>query len=192
MAQAILSPPRITATGVPNGRMAIWWFFASEITIFGGLMACYLLYRMHHPEWSQQAEHLVRLAGAYNTVLLLTSSLTIVLAQAAAEAGNLRRAANLMDATYLLGLNFLWVKAVEYHHEFAAGITPLKDLFWSFYFLMTGLHAVHLMVGIVAIWLIARGIRQGRHPARVGIVSMYWHFVDVVWAFLFPILYLIS
>lgn len=181
-----------SSTGLPSGRVAIWWFFASEITIFGGLMSCYVLYRLHHPQWGAEAAHIIRVAGAINTVVLITSSLTVVLGQAAAAAGDYTRAARLLGITMLLGTVFLGIKGFEYAHEIGAGFTPVKNLFWSFYYLATGLHALHLAAGIIALAVIALAVRQGRHPGRVEIVSMYWHFVDIVWALLFPLFYLLS
>lgn len=191
MSQATLAHSR-SATGIPSGRLAIYFFFAGEITIFGGLIACYVLYRLHHPEWAQEAAHTIKLAGAINTVVLLTSSLTVVLAHAAVVARNYTKAAQLLGTTILLGGVFLAIKAYEYFHEIEAGLTPVKNLFWSFYYTMTGLHALHLFAGMVALTVITLAVRRGRFPGRVEIVSMYWHFVDIVWAFLFPLLYLIS
>lgn len=191
MSNATIVHPR-SATGIPSGRLAIYWFFAGEITIFGGLLACYILYRLHHPEWAEEAAHTLLMAGAINTVVLITSSLTVVLAQAAAVARDLGRAARLLGVTILLGAVFLGIKAFEYWHEIGAGMTPLKSLFWSFYYLATGLHAAHLAAGMIALAVITLAVRKGKYPGRVEIVSMYWHFVDIVWAFLFPLFYLIS
>ena len=104
-------------TGVPTGRVGLWWFLASEILIFGGLIVSYILLRLNHPEWAVEASHTINAAGALNTVVLLTSSLLIVLAHDAASKQQLDRAAKLMNFTVLLGLVFLGVKAFEYTHE---------------------------------------------------------------------------
>src|SRR5262245_57859347 len=112
------------STGVPHARMAIWWFFASEITIFGGLVACYVLFRIYHPEWSHDAHHLKDWAGVLNTIFLVTSSLTIVMAQDAAEDAQYDKAAGLMWATFGLGMAFLGMKAFEYGTDFSEGIFP--------------------------------------------------------------------
>jgi heme/copper-type cytochrome/quinol oxidase subunit 3 len=180
------------ATEVPTGRLGIWWFLASEIVIFGGLIACYLLYRWRHPEWGAEAAHTINAAGALNTLVLLTSSLTMVLAHDAVEKRDLDRAARNLGFTLIGGLIFLCVKVFEYTHEIQGGYTPAKSLFWSFYYGMTGLHALHVIGGMVAIAWILLAVRKGRDAQRVEYVGIYWHFVDIVWIFLFPLLYLAS
>ena len=178
---------------LPNkARVAIWWFFASEITIFGGFVACYILYRLAHPEWAHQATHMLRWAGALNTVLLLTSSLTVLLAHEAAQAKAFGKAGRLVGVTFALGLAFLGIKGFEWTHEISHGLTPHESLFWGFYFLGTGLHALHLIAGLIALAVVGLAVRRGRNPGRVEIAGMYWHFVDVVWAVLFPLFYLLS
>lgn len=181
-----------TSTGIPTGRVAMWWFLASEVAIFGGLIVSYVLSRLAHPEWSEQAAHTLTAAGAINTVVLLTSSLSAVLAHSAAARGELRRASNLMFLTVLGGVTFLCVKGFEYHHEWVAGFTPMAGLFWSFYFFMTGLHALHVILGMSALTYVGLHVRRGRHVAGVEYAGMYWHLVDVIWIFLFPLLYLAS
>ena len=180
------------ATEVPTGRVGIWWFLASEVVIFGGLIACYLLFRWKHPEWGEYAHHTVNAAGAFNTMVLLTSSLTAVLAHSAAHRGEHRQAARFLGYTILGGAVFMVVKAYEYTHEIHSGFTPVTNLFWSFYYGMTGLHAIHVFGGMVAMVFVALAVRKGRDPQRVEYVGMYWHFVDIVWIFLFPLLYLAS
>jgi heme/copper-type cytochrome/quinol oxidase subunit 3 len=160
--------------------------------IFGGLIACYVLFRWRHPEWGAEAVHTVNAAGAFNTLVLLTSSLSMVMAHAAVSRGDRARAARNLGLTLLGGLVFLGVKIYEYSHEIHAGFVPSKSLFWSFYYAMTGLHALHVIGGMVAIFVIMLAVRKGRDPQRVEYVGIYWHFVDVVWIFLFPLLYLAS
>jgi heme/copper-type cytochrome/quinol oxidase subunit 3 len=180
------------ATEVPTGRLGLWWFLASELVIFGGLITSYVLLRWRHPEWGAEAAHTLNAAGAFNTLVLLSSSLTVVLAHEAVAHGDLPRAARHLGVTLLGGLVFLCVKAFEYSHEVAEGFTPLTSLFWSYYYGMTGLHALHVIGGMIAIGVVALGVRRGRHAQRVEYVGLYWHFVDVVWIFLFPLLYLAS
>ncbi len=180
------------STNVPTARVAIWWFLASEIAIFGGAVACYLLYRLGHPEWAHEASHTINAAGALNTVVLLSSSLSAVLAHQAAERKDGRRAAFLLALTVVAGFIFLGVKVYEYSHEIGAGLLPTKSMYWSFYYLMTGLHALHVIGGMVAIAIVAKGAAHGENLGRVEIVGIYWHFVDIVWIFLFPLLYLAS
>jgi heme/copper-type cytochrome/quinol oxidase subunit 3 len=180
------------ATEVPTGRLGVWWFIASEIVIFGGLIATYILFRWRHPEWSAQAEHTLNTAGAFNTLVLLTSSLTMVLAHADVQCGRTRSALRNLGFTLLGGAVFLGVKVFEYSHEVLAGFTPVHSLFWSFYYALTGLHALHVLGGLVAIGFVAAGLARGRDAQRVEYVGIYWHFVDIVWIFLFPLLYLAS
>ncbi|MAE70369.1 MAG: cytochrome oxidase subunit III [Gemmatimonadetes bacterium] len=181
-----------TATELPNSRMAIWWFLASEVAIFGGLIVAYVLVRLHHPEWGEYASHTINAAGAINTMVLLTSSLAVVLAHQAVEEGKLEKASKLLLTTVAFGLVFLAIKAYEYTHELHAGFTPVTNLFWSFYYLMTGLHGLHVVGGMIAMIAVSRSVRRGEHSARVECVGMYWHLVDIVWIFLFPLLYLAS
>lgn len=180
------------STEVPTGRLGIWWFLASEVVIFGGLIAIYVLLRWRHPEWGAESAHTVSAAGAFNTLVLLTSSLTVVLAHKAVSEGQLREAARLLGFTLLGGLIFICVKVFEYTHEIREGFVPARSLFWSFYYTMTGLHALHVIGGMVAIACVLVAVRRGRIPHRVEYVGIYWHFVDVVWIFLFPLLYLTS
>lgn len=189
---AALIPNEHTSTSVPTGRLAIWWFLASEIAIFGGAVACYVLYRMGHPEWGAEAAHTLNAAGAVNTVVLLTSSLSAVLAHSAAHRGDAGRAARMLWLTVLGGIVFLGIKAYEYTHEIGAGLLPAKSVFWSFYYLLTGLHALHVIGGMIAIGIVARQAARGEMLHRVENVAIYWHFVDVVWIFLFPLLYIAS
>lgn len=170
--------------------MAMWWFLASEIGIFGGLVTVFVLYKVNHPEWSEQAGHMVQWAGALNTFVLLASSFAVVKAHLAAHDGEFQKAAKLLFATVGMGFIFLAIKTYEYLHEFAEGFTPVTDLYWSFYFLMTGLHALHVVAGMVAMVVVALDIKKGNHGQRAEYVGMYWHLVDIVWIFLFPLLYL--
>lgn len=175
---------------VPIWRWGIWWFLASEIVIFGGLISCYLLYRLGHPEWGSEAAHTLQWVGATNTVVLLTSSLTVILGHTAAEAGHYGKAARFMGLTILFGAVFLGFKSFEYTHEIREGMLPARSLFWGFYFLMTGLHGLHVLGGMVANTVVFFGLRKGYKVHRIESVGLYWHFVDVVWIFLFPLLYL--
>ena len=191
-AQALPTPHSPPRPAVPSGRLAVWWFLGSEVVTFGGLLVAYSLMRLRHPEWGEQAANTLMWAGTLNTVVLLTSSLTMVLAHVAAEAGDHRKAARRLAITTLLGLAFVGVKAFEYSHEIHAGFTPVAGLFWSFYFVMTGLHALHVLGGLVANFIVWLGVRKGKALQRVELVGLYWHFVDVVWIFLFPLLYVAS
>jgi heme/copper-type cytochrome/quinol oxidase subunit 3 len=176
------------------GKMGMWWFLASEIMVFGGLIGCYILFRLASAGWEATAAHLSLPLASFNTLVLLTSSLTMVLAFAAADRGDTHGLRLCLLLTVLLGLAFLGIKAFEYRAELRQGFTPLAGLFWSFYYAMTGLHGLHVFAGVVVnatLWLTTW--RQGaapRLPQRVEFAGLYWHFVDVVWIFLFPLLYM--
>lgn len=179
-----------TATGLPHGKVAMWWFMASEVAIFGGLIMCYLVGKASHPEWAEHASHTINAAGAFNTIVLLTSSLSAVLAHSAAERGDLARAAKLIFATVGGGLIFLCVKTYEYHHEISEGFTPVTNTFWAFYYFMTALHGLHVIAGMTALTVVGLNVRKGKMAYGVEYAGMYWHLVDLVWIFLFPLLYL--
>lgn len=178
---------------IAPGRIAIWWFLASEIMVFGGFITCYVLLRYAHGGWEDAARHVNWRLGALNTLVLLTSSLTMILAHYSITIGDKRGVKTFLGLTIALGLTFLVIKGFEYHAEFAEGFTPLSGMFWSFYFLMTGVHGLHLLAGIIInLSLLIMAIRGTiyAHRDRVEFGGLYWHFVDVVWIFLFPLLYL--
>jgi heme/copper-type cytochrome/quinol oxidase subunit 3 len=179
-----------SATGIPTGRLAIWWVIASEIVIFGGLLASYVMHRIGHPEFGDYAAHTNTWAGATNTLVLLTSSLAAVLAHQAATNGDGKRAAKLLRLTMLGGALFLSIKAFEWSHEIAAGFVISSNAFWAFYYTAAGLHAAHVIAGMVVMGIVARDAARQRELQRVELVGLYWHFVDIVWIFLFPLLYI--
>ena len=191
MSSAVPLATRRSATGIPTGRLGIWWVVASEIVIFGGLLACYLLFRLHHlEEWGREASHTNVAAGAFNTFVLLTSSLSVVLAHEAIEHGNVQRAAKCLKLTIVGGLIFLVVKTIEWTGEIHHGYTMFKSVFWSFYYTVCGLHGLHVIGGMIAMWLVMKDIKRGKNFQRVEYVGIYWHFVDMVWIFLFPLFYI--
>lgn len=176
-------------SGPSAAKIAVWWFLASEIMVFGGLLASFVVFRLGGGRWYDASEHLGVTLAAVNTLILLTSSLTIVQAFAAAERGDEPGVRRGLALTVLGGVAFLGVKAVEYSIEVSHGFVPSAGIFWSFYYTMTGLHALHVLGGVVvnAVLLAAPRARTAR---RVEMAGLYWHFVDVVWIFLFPLLYL--
>src|SRR4029079_18298287 len=133
--------------GIPTGRLAVWWVLASEIVIFGGLLGTYIMQRLLHGSFGDQAVHTSVLAGGINTLVLLTSSLSAVLAHNAAEQGDGRKAAKLLRLTACGGGIFLIVKSIEWTHEITEGFTITSNLFWSFYYTAAGLHAAHVIAG---------------------------------------------
>ena len=177
----------------PVGKNGTWWFLASEIPIFGGLIVAYIVMRLGSEGWSEASSHLNFTVALVNTVLLLTSSMTIVMAHAAVHRGAAKRAGHFLGLTILLGLGFLGMKAFEYSTEIAHGFLPSSGIFWSFYYGMTGLHALHVLAGIVVnavLWSQAMTGSLANHPHRVELAGLYWHLVDIIWIFLFPLLYL--
>jgi heme/copper-type cytochrome/quinol oxidase subunit 3 len=179
-----------SATGIPTGRLAIWWVLASEVVIFGGLLASYLMHRLGHPEWANAAAVTNLWIGAFNTFVLLTSSFTAVLAHQAAEHGDGKQAARYLMMTMAGAATFIGVKSFEWYHEIVEGYTITSNGFWSFYYTAAGLHALHVIAGAVIMGFVARDAARGRELHRVELIGIYWHFVDVVWIFLFPLLYI--
>ena len=179
-----------SAMDIPTGRLGVWWVLVSEIVIFGGLLACYVMNRIAHPEWAEQAAHTNTWAGAFNTLVLLTSSLSAVLAHQAAEKGDGAKAARLLYLTCLGGLFFLIVKSFEWTHEIREGFTIQSGGFWSYYYTAAGLHAFHVIAGMCVMLWVASTAKKNQELHRVENVGIYWHFVDLVWIFLFPLLYI--
>ncbi len=179
-----------SATEIPTGRLGVWWVVVSEIVIFGGLVLCYIMFRLHHEEWAEYASHTSTVAGAFNTFVLLTSSLFIVLAHQAAEAGELKKAFRFIWCTIGGGGIFLVVKSIEWTNEISHGYTIFANNFWSFYYIVTGLHGLHVIGGMVIMAIISIGVKKGEHLPRVEYIGIYWHFVDIVWLFLFPLFYI--
>ena len=183
-------------TGLTSPKLGIWLFLASEVMLFGSLFSAYVLLRTGAPFWPDQSETLNVPLAALNTVILISSSVTMVLAWAAAAAGNLSRYRLFMGLTLLGGALFLVVKAIEYSDKFSHGLYPTTNNFLAIYFTMTGLHAIHVIAGMVVnayLLGVTRMWREDhlRFTNRVEIAGIYWHFVDVVWIFLFPVLYLL-
>jgi len=189
--------------------LGMWVFLVTEVLFFGGMFAAYSLYRGWYPDAFAAASHeLVVWAGAVNTTVLITSSLTMALAVHAAQTGERRQLLLFLLATIALGLVFLGIKAFEYRTEYVEHHVPglgfefepmyfrHAQLFFSLYFLMTGLHALHMVIGIgimaVMAWWSWRGIITREYYSPIEISGLYWHFVDIVWIFLFPLLYLIG
>ena len=189
--------------------LGMWLFLVTELLFFGGLFLVYSVYRAWYPAAFAAASHeLLVWAGTLNTVVLITSSLTMALAVHAAGAGHRRALILLLLATMALGCVFLGVKAFEYrteyleHHipgwgfEFPAEHVLHAQLFFSLYFMMTGLHALHMIIGLgimsVMVWMSWRGRITPEYTNPIEVSGLYWHFVDIVWIFLFPLLYLIG
>ena len=179
-----------SAAGMPTGKLAVWWVVASEIVIFGGLLGSYIMHRLAHDAWADQAAATNTWIGATNTLVLLTSSLTAVLAHQAAEQGNGPKAAKLLWATVGGAATFTIIKAFEWTTEITHGYTITSSTFWSFYYTAAGLHALHVIAGAIIMLFVIATAKRNLELHRVELIGIYWHFVDVVWIFLFPLLYI--
>ena len=213
--------------------LGMWAFLATEVLFFGAMICGYAVYRnAYSPAWVQASwvvNHFRFLgisSGAWNTAVLLTSSLTVALSVHAARNKQQRELSWLLVATMVLGVAFLSIKAAEYAHDYHEGMLPTSAsfhpdneisqriqqasasaqieqrvferqfrLFWCFYFFMTGVHAIHMIVGISLYVMLLTGVRRGKfmggRDAPIEMIGLYWHFVDLVWIFLFPLLYLV-
>jgi len=196
-----------------TASLGMWIFLSTEVLFFGGLFMTYTLNRSTYPDVFAAASKSINLTlGAVNTVVLIASSLTMAMSVWASQVGRKKLVTIFLIATLLLGSVFLGIKAIEYHEKFVEHHVPGLDfnfesgadiatnahaqLFFSLYFGMTGLHALHMIVGAgLLLWLIKQSM-AGRFTAEyntpVENIGLYWHFVDIVWIFLFPLLYLID
>ena len=190
---------------VETARLGMWVFLASEVLFFGGLFMAYAYGRSHWPDGFAAASRETHVVlGTLNTALLLTSSALVALAVTADERGERRSWIPwLFAGAAALGVAFLAIKGVEYRKEWLEQLVsgerfrlrevPGAQLFFVLYFLTTGLHALHLTVGIALLAVFAWGRRRARPwalPRHIEVAGLYWHFVDVVWIFLYPLLYL--
>ncbi len=192
-------------------NLGMWLFLVQEVLFFGGLFAVYLVYRTQYAAaFTEGSHHLNITLGATNTVVLICSSLTMALAVRAAQLGHKKKIIGFLLATAILGTVFLGIKTVEYSHKYHEHLIPGShfaaeahhaspqnlQLFFSIYFCMTGLHALHMIVGLgLLIWLMVGAAKDRYGPDYynpVEGVGLYWHFVDIVWIYLFPLLYLIG
>jgi len=189
--------------------LGMWLFLVTEILFFGGLFMLYVVYRTTYPDaFAEGSHHLDLRLGAFNTVILIGSSLTMALAVHAAQVGRQRVLVGFLGLTIVLGCVFLVIKGFEYAAKFEHGLVPgpgfllagplapQVELFFCLYFAMTALHAIHMVIGVGVLAVIAamatRGAFGPAYITPVELMGLYWHFVDVVWIFLFPLLYLIG
>ena len=189
--------------------LGMWLFIAQEVMFFGGLFLAYTVYRNLYPAaFAEASHHLDWALGGINTAVLILSSLTMALAVRAAALGHRTQIVLFLIATVVLGSIFLGVKIVEYGDKFEHHLVPgphfqfpgpnarPAQIFYSLYFAMTGLHALHMIIGIpillVLAWMAHRGRYGPAYHTPVEMTGLYWHFVDIVWIFLFPLLYLVG
>jgi len=196
------------------GNLGMWVFLVTEIMFFGGLFAAYTIYRSLHPQAFEIGSHLLEVQfGATNTAVLICSSLTMALAIHSAQTGKSKSTIiGYLIATMILGAAFIGIKLYfEWYHDYVEHLVPginfvirpewghsgsQVPMFFCFYFFMTGLHALHMVIGIAILTVLtimtARGRFSSEYYAPLEISGLYWHFVDIVWIFLFPLLYLIG
>ena len=182
-------------TGLPNGKLGIWLFLASEVMLFGALFSSYILLRVGATEWPR-GELSVPL-GTINTIILIGSSVTMVMAWASLKMNNWGRHRLFLALTLLLSAVFLINKYFEYAEHLHAGEGPAHSTFLAIYFTLTGLHGLHIIGGMVVMaYFLGPGAKMWKTEPeqftnRIEYTGLYWHFVDLVWIFLFPVLYLL-
>jgi cytochrome c oxidase subunit 3 len=202
------------------GTLGMWVFLVTEIMFFGGMFFAYTLYRSQYPQaFASASNHLSLPLGAINTGVLILSSFTMALGVYSAQIGKRRNLVVSLVLTILLGLTFLGIKAVEYHEKYVDHLIPGKlfprnpfdpskvhllpgaspknvEMFYWIYFAMTGMHAIHMIIGVGLLSVILYFAIKGRYGPEyhnpVEISGLYWHFVDIIWIFLFPLLYLLG
>ena len=184
-------------TGLTNGKLGIWLFLASEVMLFGALFASYVMLRVGSEHWPPGATYLNIPLATLNTVILISSSVTMVLAWAALAKNDFKKFRVFMAITILCGFGFLTVKYFEYSAKFHHELFPSTNTFLAIYFTLTGLHGLHVIGGMaVNSYLWGPGSKLYKTDPvhftnRVENSGLFWHLVDLVWIFLFPILYLL-
>jgi len=187
--------------------LGMWAFLATEVLFFGGLFLSYIIYRTNYPHaFAEASHHTVVMFGTLNTAILLTSSFTMALAVHAARESNTKWLFRFLLVTIVLALAFLAVKGLEYREDlrehlwpgpqFRPDLPPQAQIFWILYWIMTGVHAVHVTVGVGLLsrmaWMTSRRKFSDAYYTPIEISGLYWHFVDIIWIFLYPLLYLIQ
>jgi heme/copper-type cytochrome/quinol oxidase subunit 3 len=184
-------------TGVTNAKLGTWLFLASEVMLFGALFSTYIILRVGSSSWPEGSSILNVPLATLNTMVLITSSVTMVMAWASLASHRLDRFRLFMGLTVLLAFGFLLIKYFEYGAKFEHHLFPKSNTFLAIYFTLTGLHGLHVIGGIILnTYFLTWGSRLWKtNPAqftgRVECAGLYWHFVDLVWIFLFPVLYLL-
>ncbi len=185
-------------TGLYNGKLGIWLFLASEVMLFGALFSTLILLRTSAPVWPHGWEAGLNVPLAtLNTFVLIASSVTVILAWANLRLGELKKAKIFLFLTLLCGFGFMIIKTIEYATKFSHHLYPSTNNFYATYFVMTGLHGLHVLGGMVVFaYLLLTADKwyaekRDQFTNRVEVTGLYWHFVDLVWIFLFPILYLL-
>ena len=180
-----------------SSKLGMWLFLGTEILLFGGLFAAYAIFRAKFPEmFFEQHKELNLTLGTVNTVILIFSSFTMALAVWAAQKGNNKRVVIFMLITIICGLIFGVNKYFEYSPKLHHHIYPSTSIFFALYYLMTGLHMLHVFIGIVILSVVAvlaqRGNFNEQYYTPVEVGGLYWYLVDLIWIYLFPLLYLVA
>jgi len=200
MSASTLIPYTVEArpdTGLNNVKIGIWLFLASEVMLFGGLFAAYILLRGGSANWPMGSSILSVPLAATNTLVLISSSVTMVMSWASLMRRDFGKFRLFMGLTVLLGLVFMGIKSTEYMTKFHHGLFPRTSTFLAIYFTLTGLHALHVLGGMIVnayLWGPGSAMWKSeprRFTNRVEAAGLFWHFVDLVWIFLFPVLYLL-
>ena len=185
-------------TGLNNGKFGIWLFLASEVMLFGALFSAYVLIRVGSPIWPHGRDMGLNIPmGMLNTFVLIGSSVTMVFSWLYAQHGDLKKSRMFLLITLACSAAFLVVKFFEYKEKFELGHLPRTNNFYALYFLITGLHGIHILGGmVVMLYLVGPGAKlfatnPKKYEQRLECTGLYWHFVDLVWIFLFPVLYLL-
>jgi heme/copper-type cytochrome/quinol oxidase subunit 3 len=187
-------------TGLNNSKLGIWVFLASEVMLFGGLFSAYVFLRMAAPvgEFAYWGSKLSIPMATVNTLVLISSSVTVIMSWASLKMKDFEKFKMYMGLTLLCALIFLVIKYFEYTGKFHHGIYPSSSTFMAIYFTLTGLHGLHIIGGMIVMgyfWLPAGNKMWHSEPEhftnRIEVAGLYWHFVDLVWIFLFPVLYLL-
>lgn len=184
-------------TGLNNVKLGIWLFLASEVMLFGGLFSSYVLLRVGAETWPVGASILSVPIATFNTIVLIASSVTMVMAWASLKMNDFGKFRLYLGSTVGLAVLFLVVKAYEYSDKFSHHLYPSESTFLAIYFTVTGLHALHIVGGIIVNgYFVGPGSKMWKTAPeqftnRIEAAGLYWHFVDLVWIFLFPVLYLL-
>ncbi|MDB4859449.1 cytochrome c oxidase subunit 3 [Candidatus Marinimicrobia bacterium] len=185
-------------TGLYNAKLGIWLFLASEVMLFGGLFSAYIMLRLSDPNWASYGQDALNVPLAtLNTTVLITSSITMVMSWVSLKLNDLKKYKLYMGLTLLCSFGFLIIKYIEYSSKFSHGLFPSTNNFLAVYFVLTGLHMLHVIGGIVVNgYFFGPGLKMWntepeRFTNRIEVAGLYWHFVDLVWIFLFPALYLL-
>jgi cytochrome c oxidase subunit 3 len=184
-------------TGLTSPKLGVWLFLASEVMLFGSLFSSYVLLRTGADHWPTQADIVNIPLATVNTAVLIASSVTMIMSWASLKLNDFAKYKMYMGLTFLAGVAFLVIKTIEYNEKFSHHYYPTTNNFIAIYFLMTGLHAIHVIGGMVVngfLW--GPGAKMWKTEPekftnRVEVAGLYWHFVDLVWIFLFPVLYLL-